>query len=122
MISYMINNTFILVGATDLGPVDLTVQRHKIKIEATELGEQETKIFKASTGRSIGSRANLEEPYIVKNEASLDGQASPAGARPPPEGEDQGRACRDSRRSDYLTDYSTTTHIINQCGVKPQDD
>ena len=63
------------VGAIDPGPIDLTVHRHKIKIEAPE---QEIKKLEEPTNGSEGTKTKIEEPDIIKKQASLAGQASPA--------------------------------------------
>ena len=46
------------------------------------------------------------------------GEATPKRRRP----KRLDRACRDSQRPDHPTDYSTMTHVVDQCGVKTQDD
>ena len=62
---------------------------------------------------------------IIKGKASLAGQVSPA------RGEDTARSkqprhpgmvCRGSRGQNHPTNHSSTTHVVNQCDLKPQDD
>ena len=66
-----------------------------------------------------------EKQDTIRRKASYAGQASSArgeatpGRRHPRR---PGRAYQDTRRQNHLTNYSAMTHIINQCGVKPQSD
>ena len=72
-----------------------------------------------------GTKIKPEEKYIGKRRASLARQASPARGeatarsrqpRPP------GKVCRGSQGQNHPTNHSSTTHVVNQCGVKPQGD
>ena len=66
-----------------------------------------------------------KEQDIGKRRASLAGQVSPARGEATtrtkrPRLPD--RACRGSRGLNHPTNHSSTTHVVNQCGVKLQDD
>ena len=69
------------------------------------------------------TKIKLEEKDTTTRKASLAGQGSSTRTGSPRE-EDvhdaPAGACRGSRRQNHLTNYSATTHVINQCGVKPQ--
>ena len=72
-----------------------------------------------------GTKIEPEEQDIGKRRASLAGQASPARGEATTRSKESklpGRACRGSRRQNHLTNHSSATHVINQCGVKPQGD
>ena len=66
-----------------------------------------------------------EKQIIAKRKAFLAGQASPARGKATPRDRQPkrlSRACRGSRRQNHISKHSSTTHVINQCGVKLQDD
>ena len=64
----------------------------------------------------------LEEQDIGKRRASLVGQASPArgeAAARNRQPRHPGKVCRGSLGQNHPTNHSSTTHVVNQCGVKP---
>ena len=66
-----------------------------------------------------------EEQDIGKRRASLARQASPARGEATTRSKQSRlpeRAYRGSRGQDHHTNHSNTTHVVNKCGVKPQDD
>jgi hypothetical protein len=66
-----------------------------------------------------------EKQDIVKREASLARQASPARSKATPRNrqpERPSRACQGPQKQNHLTNHSTTTHVVDQCGLKLQDD
>ena len=72
-----------------------------------------------------GTKIEPKEQDIGKRRASLAGQASPARGEATTRSKQPrlpGRACRGSRGQNHPTNHSSTTHVVNQCGVKPQDD
>ena len=72
-----------------------------------------------------GIKIKREEQYIGKRRASLAGQASPARGKATTRSKQSrlpGRACRGSQGKNHPTNHSNTTHVVNQYGVKPQDD
>ena len=71
------------------------------------------------------TKDELKKQYITKRRASLAGQASPARGKATTRSKQSrlpSRACRGSWGQNHPTNHSTTTYVINQCGVKPQDD
>ena len=67
-----------------------------------------------------GTKIKPEKQDTLKGKASFAGQASSAKGEATPTSRQPrrpGRAYRDSRRRDHFTNHSTTTHIVNQCGV-----
>ena len=72
-----------------------------------------------------GTKIKPEKQDIVKRKAFLPDQANTARGEATPRSRQPkrpGRAFRDSRRQNHLTNHSTTTHVVDQCGVKPQGD
>ena len=72
-----------------------------------------------------GTKIEPEEQDINKRRAFLPGQASPARGETTTRSKQSrlpGRACRGSRGQNHPTNHSSTTHVVNQCDVKPQGD
>ena len=71
------------------------------------------------------SKIRIEEQEIGKRRASVGGQAIPARgeattrSRQPRHPD---KVCRGSRGQNHPTNHSSMTHVINQCGAKPQGD
>ena len=66
-----------------------------------------------------------KEQDIGKRRASLARQVSPARGKATTRSrqpEHPGKVCRGSRGPNHPTNHSSTTHVVNQCGVKPQND
>ena len=66
-----------------------------------------------------------EQQDIGKRRASLARQTSPARGKATTRSKQPripGRACRGSRGLNHPANHSGTTYVVNQCGVKPQDD
>ena len=75
--------------------------------------------------QSRGAKTEPEEQDIGKRGASLAGQASLARGEATTRSKQSrlpDRACRGSQGQNHPTNHSNTTHVVNQCGVKPQDD
>ena len=71
------------------------------------------------------TKVKLEEKDIGKRRASLARQASPARGEATTRSKQPrlpGRACRGSRGLNHPANHSGPNHVVNQCGVKPQDD
>ena len=72
-----------------------------------------------------GTRIKPEEQAIDKRRAYLAGQASPARGEATARSRQlrhPGMVCRGSQGQNHPTNKSSTTHVVNECGVKPQDD
>ena len=114
------------VGATNPGAVAQTVHRHESKIEApTQARVRETKRFEGPTCIPEGPRSNQKSKMSPRERPPLPDRRARQGTRPPPEADEQGTPagpCRGSRRQNCLTNHSSITHVVHQCGVKPQDD
>ena len=112
------------IGATNPGSVAQTVHRYKRKIDAP--AKSEFKGSKDSKDQHADRRdqdQTREAEYRQEREASLAGQASPAQGKATPRSKQSkcsSRACWGSQKQNHLTNHSTTTHVVNQCGVKPQ--
>ena len=66
-----------------------------------------------------------EKQDIVKRKASLAGQASPARGQATTRSKQPrlpGSAYRGLWGLNHPANHASTTHVVNQCGVKPQDD
>ena len=63
-----------------------------------------------------------EEQDIGKRRASLAGQASPARGEATTRCRHPGKVYRGSWGQNHPTNHSSTTHVVNQCGVKPEGD
>ena len=62
---------------------------------------------------------------IDQRRASLAGQASPLRGEATTRNKQSrlpDRACWGSRGQNHPTNHSSTTHVVDRCGVKPQDD
>ena len=71
------------------------------------------------------TKTKPEKQGIGKGKAYLAGEGGPArGAATTRSKQSRlpDRACWGSRGQDHPTNHSNTTHVVNQCGVKPQDD
>ena len=71
------------------------------------------------------TKVKPEKQDTTRRKTSLVGQTSSARAGSPPEENIQDVPAGPSRThggKNHLTNYSATTHVVNQCGVKPQSD
>ena len=72
-----------------------------------------------------GTKIEPKEQDIGKRRASLAGQVSPARGKATTKSEQSrlpGKVCWGSRGLNHPTNHSSTTHVVDQCGVKPQGD
>ena len=70
-----------------------------------------------------GTKIKPKKQDIIKKKASFAGQVSPARGEATPRSRQPrhpGKVCQGSQGQNHPTNHSNTTHIINQCGVKPQ--
>ena len=71
------------------------------------------------------TKVKPEKQDTTRRKASLAGQASSARVEPPPEKDAQDVSAELGGTHEGKTtspNYSTMTHVVNQCGVKPQSD
>ena len=71
------------------------------------------------------AKAKPKKQDITKRRASLARHVSPTRGKATPRSRRPrrpDRANRDSLRQNHLTNHSSTTHVVDQCSVKPQDD